>query len=110
MAKEVKHLVVLMLENRSFDHMLGFLKSSSYPIDGLTGNETNPDSAGTQIKVSSDARYVGDLKNDPGHDFISVNEQIFGNSQGTGNGPFMQGFVRSYEAQTLNLTNSRRIM
>jgi len=110
MAKDIKHLVVLMLENRSFDHMLGFLQSSSYQIDGLTGNETNPDSAGTQIKVSNDARYVGDLKNDPGHDFISVNEQIFGNSQGTGNGPYMQGFVRSYEAQTGNVANSHRVM
>ena len=24
----VKHIVVLMLENRSFDHMLGFMKRS----------------------------------------------------------------------------------
>jgi phospholipase C len=23
---EIKHIVVLMMENRSFDHMLGFLK------------------------------------------------------------------------------------
>jgi phospholipase C len=46
MAKDIKHLVVLMLENRSFDHMLGFLQSNSYSIDGLTGNETNPDNTG----------------------------------------------------------------
>ena len=110
MAKDIKHLVVLMLENRSFDHMLGFLQSNSYSIDGLTGNETNPDNTGAPVTVSNDARYVGDLKNDPGHDFISVNEQIFGNSQGTGTGPYMQGFVKSYQAQTGNLANSRRIM
>jgi phospholipase C len=110
MPQNIKHLVVLMLENRSFDHMFGFLKSNSYKIDGLNGNETNPDSAGQPVQVSSDAKYVGDLKNDPGHDFISVNEQIFGNSQGTGAGPYMQGFVRSYEAQTGNLTHSHRVM
>lgn len=110
MPDQIKHLVVLMLENRSFDHMLGFLRSDNYPIEGLDGSQTNPDSAGTLIPVSSDARYVGDLKDDPGHDFISVNEQIFGNSQGTGNGPFMQGFVKSYEAKTGNRTKSHRVM
>ncbi|HEX6044299.1 MAG TPA: alkaline phosphatase family protein [Pyrinomonadaceae bacterium] len=110
MAKEIKHLVVLMLENRSFDHMLGFLKSSTYPIDGLNGNETNPDSTGSLVQVSNDAKYVSDLKDDPGHDFISVNEQIFGNSQGAGSGPYMQGFVKSYQAKTGNLVSSRRVM
>ncbi|HKO42701.1 MAG TPA: alkaline phosphatase family protein [Pyrinomonadaceae bacterium] len=110
MAKSIKHLIVLMLENRSFDHAVGFMKSNAYPIDGLNGNETNPDTQGTSVRVSSNARYVGDLKDDPGHDFISVNEQIFGNSQGAGNGPFMQGFVKSYQAKTGNLANSHRIM
>ena len=28
MPTPIKHLVVLMLENRSFDHMLGFMKAS----------------------------------------------------------------------------------
>ncbi len=41
----VDHVVVLMLENRSFDHMLGFLypgnvSPSGQPFDGLTGTET----------------------------------------------------------------------
>ena len=37
----VKHYVALMLENRSFDHMLGWLKESDKSIRGLNGNETN---------------------------------------------------------------------
>ena len=48
----VEHVVVLMLENRSFDHMLGFLYTgagnmspSGQPFEGLTGTESNPDSA-----------------------------------------------------------------
>ena len=41
----INHVVVLMLENRSFDHMLGYLysaqgnvSSSGQPFEGLTGS------------------------------------------------------------------------
>ena len=47
-----------MLENRSFDHMLGFLYSDSgnkapsgSAFDGLTGTESNPDSTGKAVPV-----------------------------------------------------------
>jgi phospholipase C len=110
MANKIEHLVVLMMENRSFDHMLGFLKSPSWPVDGLDGTETNPDGQGVRVRVSPDARYAGDFSPDPGHDFISVNEQIFSNSQGTGGGPFMQGFVKAYQGKTGNVTKSHNIM
>ena len=33
----VKHIVVLMLENRSFDHMLGFMKSQIPTLNGIDG-------------------------------------------------------------------------
>ena len=109
MAKKIEHLVVLMMENRSFDHALGFLKSPTYKIDGLDGTETNPDIQGTTIRVSQDAHYRGDLTPDPGHDFISVNEQIFSNSQGTG-APTMKGFVKAYQGKTNNVSKSHNIM
>ena len=109
MTATIKHLVVLMMENRSFDHALGFLKSPTYAIDGLDGSETNPDSQGTNIGVSRDAHYQGDLTPDPGHDFISVNEQIFENSQGTGT-PTMKGFVKAYHGKTHNIAKSHNIM
>jgi phospholipase C len=109
MPANIKHLVVLMMENRSFDHALGFLKSPSYAIDGLDGTETNPDIQGTAIRVSPDAHYQGDFTPDPGHDFISVNEQIFSNSQGTGT-PTMQGFVKAYQGKTNNVAKSHNIM
>lgn len=42
----VEHIVVLMLENRSFDHMLGYLYAASGNVspsgdlfEGLTGTE-----------------------------------------------------------------------
>ena len=37
----IKHVFVLMLENRSFDHMLGFSKIVG--IDATTGNMTSVD-------------------------------------------------------------------
>jgi hypothetical protein len=43
----INHIVVLMLENRSFDHMLGFLYAGQanqsplgQPYEGLTGGES----------------------------------------------------------------------
>ena len=54
----IQHVVVLMLENRSFDHMLGFLYTGSgnvspagQPFDGLTGTESNPDVTGPPVTV-----------------------------------------------------------
>ena len=38
---DIKHVVVLMLENRSFDCMLGMLYESDETFDGLTGEEQN---------------------------------------------------------------------
>ena len=37
---DIKHVVVLMLENRSFDCMLGMLYPSDDKFDGLTGTES----------------------------------------------------------------------
>src|SRR5476649_1024176 len=98
MATPFRHLVVLMLENRSFDHMLGLLKSGTYDIDGLDGTETNPSAVGgaPPVPVTPDARTVHDLNPDPGHEFLNVNVQIFGNAAGTPAGPPMQGFVQDY--------------
>lgn len=45
---KIDHIVVMMLENRSFDHMLGYLSLPAgrngrgrSDVDGLTGNESN---------------------------------------------------------------------
>jgi Phosphoesterase family len=76
----IQHIVVLMLENRSFDHMIGFMRSTDYPINGLTGNEWNPrDPAhiepGQEVRVSNDAGFI--FSYDPGHSFHDVNLQLF---------------------------------
>jgi phospholipase C len=98
MTPRIEHLVVLMLENRSFDHMLGFLKTPEYAIDGLTGAETNPSADHTpDVRVSRDAVAAGDLNPDPSHEFEDVNVQLFGTPTPLqGATPTMQGFVRNY--------------
>ena len=95
---KIKHLVLVMMENRSFDHFFGFMKSPDYPIDGLNGNETNPASDGTQVKVSKNAQNAGDFWPDPGHDFSDVVEQIFNDRTVVNAGnAVMTGFVNNYQ-------------
>ena len=109
-AGTIKHLVVLMLENRSFDHMFGFLKSPEYPINGLNGDEFNFDSAGTKIFVTRDARFSGDYDPDVGHHFPDVMTQIFTNTAGTGK-PEMKGFIKAYaDIPGCNLSQSHNVM
>jgi phospholipase C len=38
----IEHVVVLMLEKRSFDCMFGMLYPKSRAFEGLTGTEANP--------------------------------------------------------------------
>src|SRR6185436_10155310 len=70
----IKHIIVLMLENRSFDHMFGYLnvdqpRIPGDKIDNLTGDESNVDDSGNDVPVSMDARFAGDYRVDPGHHF-----------------------------------------
>ena len=102
----LQHLVVLMMENRSFDHMLGALKAQNPSIDGLDGTEWNPDTTGKRIQVQAKAKYQGQLDPDPNHDFGPVNEQIFNGTTS----PDMKGFIRSYFKQRRKVDHSHRIM
>ncbi|KAK9090097.1 hypothetical protein Sjap_023274 [Stephania japonica] len=91
----IKNIVVLVLENRSFDHMLGWMKKSINPnINGVTGNECNPKSTKStnseSICFTDDAEYVDP---DPGHSFEAVEQQVFGSSSPTTRIPSMKGFV-----------------
>ena len=85
----VQYIVQLMLENRSFDHMLGFLYSDSANVsptgqafEGLTGNESNTDASGSTVKVyridpaTTGAYFMPGA--DPGEGYANTNEQLFG--------------------------------
>ena len=74
----IKHIVVLMMENRSFDHMFGLLMSEIPGLRGVREGEwTNVDDKGNVHALTADAAYQGQLRVDPPHDFWSVNDQIF---------------------------------
>jgi phospholipase C len=105
----IRHLIVLMLEGRSFDHMLGYLKSVNADIDGLTGQEWNPDSLEAKVPVSDDAVGEGPFDPDPGQSFPDVNFQVYGNFEGRVGRP-MLGFVQSYGFHTQQVESSHKIM
>jgi phospholipase C len=106
----LKHIVVLMMENRSFDHMLGALKKRDPRIDGLTGNESNPDPTGAAVKVQPRAEFQGQLDPDPDHHFPAVDLQIFNGDNGNPRVANMQGFVKSYYQQQHDVKHSGKIM
>jgi phospholipase C len=111
--QNLKHIVVLMMENRAFDHMLGALHTTNPAIDGLVGSETNPDSTGVPVTVSPTAKYQSQLDPDPDHHFPAVDLQIFGGvttAQNPNRTPNMQGFVKSYFNQEANVGHSHLIM
>jgi phospholipase C len=105
----IQSIVVVMLENRSFDHMLGYLYSREgnksplgQPFDGLTGNETNPDSKGNPVKVSpiaaTDPHPYFMPGSDPGEGFLNTNSQLFGTTQPkAGAATTNQGFVTNFD-------------
>jgi phospholipase C len=106
----IKHVVHLMLENRSFDQMLGFLYEGSnnrsptgQPFEGLTGNETNPDDAGREIKIykidqSAPHPYLMPGA-DPGEGFQNTNYQLFSTDDPEpAQVPTNQGFVVNFKA------------
>jgi phospholipase C len=88
----ISNIVVLMLENRSFDHMLGFLYADSGNVspagqafDGLTGKESNSDGNGATVAVfkidpAGKSPYFMPGA-DPGEGYSATNSQLFGSTQ-----------------------------
>jgi phospholipase C len=106
----LKHIVVLMMENRSFDHMLGSLKAVDSRIDGVTDQLSNPDTTGALVKPLPKAEFQGQLDPDPDHHFPAVDLQIFGGDTSPGRVANMQGFVKSYFNQRRDVTHSQMIL
>jgi phospholipase C len=98
---KIEHIVVLMMENRSFDHILGYLARENAAIDGIVGNDyMNRDASGEPHRTTDGAEYQGQLIADPGHDVDDVYFQMFDVPFDTpAGGPNMSGFAQSYEQQ-----------
>ncbi|CAH9073249.1 unnamed protein product [Cuscuta europaea] len=91
----IKTIVILVMENRSFDHVLGWLRASRPDIDGLTGTEFNhvnaSDPSSSKVFISDDAIFVD---SDPGHSIQAIREQIFGSNDTLADPAPMNGFVQ----------------
>jgi phospholipase C len=76
--ERIDHIVVLMMENRSFDHLLGHLALDEFgrrDVVGLDEDMTNPASRpGPPIGVKKQEETQFDFS--PGHHFTDVLEQI----------------------------------
>lgn len=70
---DIRHLVVLIMENRSFDHMLGYLASTGMDIDGLVGQSNASDDGSV---VRGHHALGGDVV--PAHQKASAANQIKG--------------------------------
>ena len=83
MPTKPEHIFVLMLENRSFDHLFGLsgltgvdaVTGALREIDGLTGDESNSLN-GKTYTVTTGADYATHA--DPGHEFSNVLDQLCG--------------------------------
>ncbi len=107
--QRINHFVVLMLENRSFDHLFGFfatpagqkieniLSADSTPVNLL--DPAKPKSpSNPSFEVSQPAPFAVDDKEGPSHSFNSVNVQLTNNSRGPSDAvPILNnGFARNY--------------
>lgn len=92
----IDHIVVLCMENRSFDHFFGALKKDAgYPgkatVEGLSGTETNPAPDGTPVSVFKMDNFTPE---DPPHGWNAVHNQL--------NGGKNDGFVKEHAGATQN--------
>ena len=79
----IEHIVVLMMENRSFDHMLGYLslEGGRADIDGLQASHANLH-AGVTYPVHHLQRTAFGPQQDPSHTGLSVAQQLQNNNGG----------------------------
>ena len=112
---KIEHVIVLVMENRAFDHVLGFLKETNNEIDGCLPNASgcsNPDDPLNPQKwttVGNTAVYKTVV--DPGHSIHSTYDQIypFGGATNASSSTMM-GFIKNYRAKTGDETSAETIM
>eukprot|EP00040_Diaphanoeca_grandis_P003851 m.26128 g.26128 ORF g.26128 m.26128 type:complete len:512 (+) comp15286_c0_seq2:50-1585(+) len=110
-AGPIQHVVLLMFENRAFDHMAG-----KFPgVDGLKGTESNPlntsDPNSKTVKVQFDSPFISPF--DPNHATPATTSKIFG-QQGVNDGckvPKMDGFIEyAYQQRHFSVEKAQTVM
>jgi phospholipase C len=88
---KVDHFIVLMLENRSFDHMLG-----DHP--GATGLDVRDrsDDPGDNNGLPYTRDAPDRLRRDPPHEFLSTRRQLWGSLETPSDPPEMKWFAQAY--------------
>jgi phospholipase C len=86
----IKHIVVVMKENRSFDHMLGGIKKTQPAADVADSSFTNNDKNG--VSVAPFHLTTTCVGNDPDHQWNAMHSQVDGGK--------MDGFVTSAASTT----------
>jgi len=114
--ERIKHIVVLMLENRSFDHIFGFFNpAAGQHLEGLTGQEFNlidpskpPSSTNRKFRVSEPAPFAIRDKEGPSHSFNGVNIQLSNDKSGPSAAQPAKniGFVRNYRDHLLQSSHN----
>jgi phospholipase C len=94
---QIRHVVLLMLENRSFDHLLGGLPGVDGATPGWSNSDGQRDYAQTPLNWDDPAARTVDP--DPKHETPNVLRQLAGN-----NG----GFVADYAAEHDQTTPAQR--
>ena len=93
--EKIKHIVVLMEENRSFDHVLGWFGKGTNGLNGSQYNLVNvSDPTSKKVYVTKKAPYINLC--DPDHSTPSTTYKVFGPQQaasGDLTNPTMEGFV-----------------
>jgi phospholipase C len=90
----ISHVILLSLENRSFDHVLGSLKTVYPTLEGIDPKAPGTNSDGTQpfLQKLGAARI---LNYDPRHEHEHVVVQLSG-----GNSGFVKDFAQAYPKST----------
>ncbi len=128
---QIQHVVHLILENRSFDHMLGYLYGGAAggKIDGVHGDEANwsPMTNGWEkiFKISEQCppdQWFYMPGTDPGEGLLHYMDQLFGPGYPYRTGPLLPGgYVADFAGEVfsrrakgtpkfLPFTNARNVM
>jgi phospholipase C len=87
----IDHVIVLMKENRSFDHIFGEISKAGQPdAEPVPSDFSNPDPGGTPVARYHETNTCLDA--DPNHQWDAMHNQVDGGK--------MDGFVKSAAATT----------